>query len=111
MARKLKTLTSISIPVVVIHESPDDAFCHVVPGPASVKMGDSVRWFNLTTKDITITFPHDSLGTGKGFQIKVGKGKSHTSNGASKKGSFEYQIFCEETGNNAVGSDPEIIIV
>jgi len=108
MAKKHKDAKPISIAVVVIRESPSDEFCHVIPGPATVKMGDSVRWFNLTAKDITVTFPHDSLGTDKGFQVPIAKGKSHKSEGSSKKGSFSYQIFCDETGNNAIGgSDPD----
>lgn len=88
--------------------------CHVVPGSLhiTVSAGDKVKWTNHTTEFVRLFFPHDNtLGSTKGhFHETIKPGKSFESEAAAKKGRFEYSVYCEETHNFAIGSNPEIVV-
>jgi len=88
--------------------------CHVVPGSLNITVaaGDKVKWINNTTDIIRVFFPHDNtLGGSKShFHETIKPGRYFESYAAAKKGQFEYAVYCEETRNFAVGSNPEIVI-
>lgn len=95
---------------VFIFHTNDDETCTVSPSKVPLVIGQKVTWHNTTNDEVVVLFPHDGLSTAKGFKQPINAHDEATSKPAKKKGTFKYYIWCEETGNFAVGTDPEIIV-
>lgn len=95
----------------------DGADCVVVPGSfeAEAKVGDEIRFHNLTPKDVSILFSEDDLFMKDKVKIKSGEAEPlpvQVMLEVGERVSYPYAVYCKCTDDFArAGSMPIIIIV
>src|SRR5262245_57817750 len=87
--------------------------CRVVPpAEAGIKANaDSFRWLNSTGAQITLFLPPGAIAAGAVAQTVPAGLDFITGIDGATPGTYPYQVFCQVTGNYAIGTSEPIIII